>query len=78
VNAVRELLEREAPGIAEAMRAYGQQRTPLAMMSQALAGVVAQTLIVTLPGSSNGARESLEAILPGVFHARSMLEGGGH
>jgi cyclic pyranopterin phosphate synthase len=78
VSAVRELLEREAPGIAEAMRAYGQQRTPLAMMSQSVAGVIGQTLIVTLPGSSNGARESLEAILPAVFHARSMLKGGGH
>ncbi len=78
VNAVRELLEREAPGIVEAMRAYGQQRTPLAMMSQSVAGVIGQTLIVTLPGSSNGARESLEAILPAVFHARSMMKGGGH
>ena len=78
VSAVRELLEREAPGIAEAMRAYGQQRTPLAMMSQSVAGTVGQTLIVTLPGSVNGARESLEAILPAVFHARSMLKGGGH
>jgi cyclic pyranopterin phosphate synthase len=78
VSAVRELLDREAPGIAEAMRAYGQQRTPLAMMSQAVAGVIGQTLIVTLPGSSNGARESLEAILPFIFHARSMMQGGGH
>ena len=78
VSAVRELLEREAPGIAEAMRAFGQQRTPLAMMSQSVAGVIGQTLVVTLPGSSNGARESLEAILPGVFHARNMLKGGGH
>jgi cyclic pyranopterin phosphate synthase len=78
VSAVRELLEREAPGIVEAMRAYGQQRTPLAMMSRSVAGVIGQTLIVTLPGSSNGARESLEAILPAVFHARAMLKGGGH
>ena len=78
VSAVRELLEREAPGMAEAMRAYGQQRTPLAMMSQSVAGVIGQTLIVTLPGSGKGARESLEAILPAVFHARSMLKGGNH
>ncbi len=78
VSAVRELLEREAPGIAEAMRAYGHHRTPLAMMSQAVAGVVGQTLIVTLPGSTNGSRESLEAVLPFVFHARSMIQGGGH
>jgi molybdenum cofactor synthesis domain-containing protein len=78
VSAVREILERDAEGIAEAMRAYGQQRTPMAMMSRGVAGSVAHTLIVTLPGSSDGARESLEAILPAVFHARKMMKGGGH
>ena len=78
VNAVREILEREADGITEAMRVYGQMRTPLAMMSRAVAGSIANTLIVTLPGSSSGARESMEAILPAVFHARKMMLGGGH
>ena len=78
VSAVKEILERDADGIAEAMRVYGQMRTPLAMMSRAVAGSIAQTLIVTLPGSSAGARESLEAILPAVFHARKMMKGGGH
>jgi len=78
VAAVSEILERDADGIAEAMRAYGQQRTPMAMMSRGVAGSVGQTLIVTLPGSSDGARESLEAILPAVFHARKMMKGGGH
>jgi len=78
VDAVKELLERDAEGIAEAMRVYGQQRTPMAMMSRGVAGSVAHTLIVTLPGSSDGARESLEAILPAVFHARKMMKGGGH
>lgn len=78
VGAVREILERDADGIVEAIRAYGQMRTPLAMMSRAVAGSIAQTLIVTLPGSSAGARESLEAILPAVFHARKMMKGGGH
>ena len=78
VSAVKELLERDAEGIAEAMRVYGQQRTPLAMMSRGIAGSIARTLVVTLPGSSDGARESLEAILPAVFHARKMLEGGSH
>lgn len=77
-NAVREILERDADGITEAMRSFGQMRTPLAMMSRSVAGTIANTLIVTLPGSANGARESLEAILPGVFHARKMLEGGSH
>ncbi len=77
-DAVKEILERDAVGIAEAMRAYGQMRTPLAMMSSGVAGSIGMTLVVTLPGSSEGARESLEAILPAVFHARKMLEGGGH
>jgi cyclic pyranopterin monophosphate synthase len=78
VSAVREILERDAEGIVEAMRVYGQMRTPLAMMSRAVAGSIAHTLIVTLPGSSDGARESLEAILPAIFHARKMMKGGGH
>jgi cyclic pyranopterin monophosphate synthase len=78
VAAVKEIIERDADGITEAMRSYGQMRTPLAMMSRGVAGSIAQTLIVTLPGSTDGARESLEAILPAVFHARKMMKGGGH
>jgi cyclic pyranopterin monophosphate synthase len=78
VDAVKEIIEREAPGITEAMRVYGGMRTPLAMMSRSVAGAIGETLIVTLPGSSNGVRECLEAILPSVFHARSMMQGGGH
>ena len=78
VGAVKEILERDAEGIAEAMRAYGQMRTPMAMMSRGVAGSIGETLIVTLPGSSDGVRESLEAILPAVFHARKMMKGGGH
>jgi cyclic pyranopterin phosphate synthase len=78
VGAVKELLERDAEGIAEAMRAYGQMRTPMAMMSRGVAGSIGETMIVTLPGSSDGARESLEAILPAVFHARKIMKGGGH
>ena len=78
VEAVKSILERDANGITEAMRAYGQMRTPLAMMSRAVSGSIQQTLIVTLPGSSTGARECLEAILPAVFHARRMMKGGGH
>ncbi len=78
IEAVKAILERDADGITEAMRSYGQMRTPLAMMSRGVAGSIGQTLIVTLPGSSGGARESLEAILPAIFHARSMMLGGGH
>lgn len=78
VAAVKEIIERDADGVTEAIRGYGQMRTPLAMMSRGVAGSVAETLIVTLPGSTDGARESLEAILPSIFHARKMMKGGGH
>lgn len=78
VQAVKEILERDADGVTEAMRVFGQQRTPLAMMSRAVAGSIAQSLIVTLPGSCDGAKEGLEAILPAIFHARKMMKGGGH
>jgi cyclic pyranopterin monophosphate synthase len=78
VAAIKSIIERDADGITEAMRAYGQMRTPLAMMSRAVAGSIKYTTVVTLPGSSDGAREGLEAILPAIFHARKMLKGGGH
>ena len=78
VSAVKEILETEAEGIAEAMRSYGQQRTSTAMMSRGVAGTIAQSLIITLPGSVGGVKESLEAILPAVFHARKMILGEGH
>lgn len=78
VTAVSEILERDADGITEAMRNFGQMRTPMAMMSRAVAGSISDTLILTLPGSSDGARESLEAVLPGLFHARKIMKGGGH
>ena len=77
-EAVKEIIEKEAPGITEAMRSYGQMRTPLAMMSRSIAGTINNTLIVTLPGSTGGVRESLEAIIPAVFHARKMMLGEGH
>lgn len=78
VEAVEEILEKKANGISEAMRAFGQARTSLAMMSNGVAGSIANTTIITLPGSTDGARESLEAVLPTLFHARKMLKGGGH
>lgn len=78
VDAVKEIIERDATGISEAMRSYGQQRTPLAMMSRSVAGSINETLIVTLPGSTSGVEESLNAVLPAIFHARKMMKGGGH
>ncbi|MBD1424403.1 bifunctional molybdenum cofactor biosynthesis protein MoaC/MoaB [Sphingobacterium arenae] len=78
VEAVSELIDKRADGIVEAMRGHGQQRTPLAMMSRSVAGTIGNSLIVTLPGSTNGVKECLEAILPALFHARKMMMGGGH
>jgi len=78
VEAVSELVDKRADGIVEAMRGHGQQRTPLAMMSRSVAGTIGNSLIVTLPGSTNGVKECLEAILPALFHARKMIMGGGH
>ncbi|MDH5656642.1 MAG: molybdopterin-binding protein, partial [Spirochaetia bacterium] len=72
------IIERDASGITEAMRMHGVMRTPHAMLSRAVAGVKNNTVIVTLPGSTRGAKESLDAILPGLFHARKMIMGGGH
>ena len=68
-----EVADREAPGIGERMRSAGADRTPLAMFTRPMAAVWRQTLIVALPGSSSGARESLDAVLPGLFQARRML-----
>ncbi|MFQ5512628.1 MAG: bifunctional molybdenum cofactor biosynthesis protein MoaC/MoaB [Candidatus Krumholzibacteriia bacterium] len=78
VEATRRVIDREVPGIAEAMRTYGQSRTPYAMLSRGVAGLCGRTIIVNLPGSSRGTEESLNAILPGVFHAFPMLKGDGH
>jgi len=78
VEATRAVIEREAPGIAEAARGFGQAREPRAMFSRAIAGVRGRTLIVNLPGSPKGVRESLAALLPALLHAAAMVAGGGH
>jgi molybdopterin biosynthesis enzyme MoaB len=71
-------MDREIPGIMEAGRSYGQSRTPYAMLSRGLAVQKGNTLIVNLPGSSNGVRETLNAIFPAILHAYPMMGGGGH
>ena len=77
-EAMQVLIEREVPGITEAARAYGQDRTPRAMLSRGRAGVRGQTLIINLPGSRGGVTESLDVLFPGVLHAFHMLWGEGH
>lgn len=77
-EAVTKLLDCQVPGIAEAARAYGQERTPYAMLSRSQAGLRGKTLIITMPGSKNGAAESLNALFPAVLHAFNMMKAGGH
>ncbi len=77
-EAVKPLLEREIPGIAEAIRNYGQERTPLAMLSRSIAGLIGDTLIVTLPGSTRGAEESMDAVFPSIFHIFKVMTGTQH
>jgi cyclic pyranopterin monophosphate synthase len=78
VEATKEVMDREIPGIVEACRSYGQKRTPYAMLSRGLAAQKGNTLIINLPGSSNGVKESLDAIFPAVLHAYQMMDGLGH
>jgi len=77
-EAVVPLLDRRIPGIEEAMRAYGQQRTPYAMLSRSVAGFCKDTLILALPGSLGGAAESIDAVFPSVLHLFRILNGEGH
>lgn len=77
-EATRAVIEREVPGIAEAMRAATLAKTPMAMLSRAVCGVRGRTLILNLPGSPKGVQECLEVALPVLPHAVSILAGGGH
>jgi len=77
-EAILPLLDREIPGIAEASRNYGQDRTPYAMLSRSLAGVKDQTLILALPGSTKGAAESMDALFPSLLHLFRIMKGARH
>lgn len=77
-DAISPLIERAVPGVMEAARNYGQQRTPYAMLSRGIAGFVGDSLIITLPGSPKGAEESMNAIFPYILHVFRVKEGVKH
>lgn len=81
-EATRRVIEREIPGIAEALRARALAKTPHGMLSRAVAGSMGATLVVNLPGSPRAVRESLEVLIPVLPHAVELLAGesgeGGH
>ena len=74
-EATRRVVEREAPGLAELMRAEGIRKTPMAALSRGIVGTVASTLIVNLPGSAKAVAENLNALLPVLPHALQTLRG---
>jgi len=74
-EATRAVIEREAPGIGEAMRRAGMEKTPMAMLSRAVAGIRKSTLIINLPGSEKGVRESLGAVMAALPHGLEILKG---
>ena len=72
-EATQAVIERPAPGLAEAMRFASLQATPHAMLSRAIAGIRKRTLIINLPGSPKGALENLQVVLPALPHAAQLL-----
>ena len=77
-EALSELLDKRLPGVEEAMRSYGQNRTSVAMFSRSLAGLLGQSIVLALPGSTKGAVESLAAVFPSILHLFDVVQGKKH
>jgi len=74
-EALEPILERRIPGIEEAIRNYGQNHTPYSMLSRSIAGTIGNCLVLGLPGSTNGAKESMDAVFPYILHIFRILKG---
>ena len=77
-EAIRRVVEKEIPGVTEAARAYGQERTPLAMLSRSVSGIRGKSVIVSFPGSKGAVTDGLDALFPHILHAFRMLRGEKH
>ena len=74
-EATKQVIDRDAPGLAELMRAEGLRQTPLAALSRGICGIAGRTLIVNLPGSERAVRENLDALAPVLPHALQLIAG---
>ncbi|MDC8002473.1 bifunctional molybdenum cofactor biosynthesis protein MoaC/MoaB [Aureisphaera galaxeae] len=77
-EALLPLVDRRIPGIEEAIRSYGQDRTPFSMLSRSVAGAYGNSLLLALPGSTNGAKESMDAVFPPLLHLFRIFKGARH
>jgi molybdenum cofactor synthesis domain-containing protein len=77
-EATRAVIEREAPGLAEAVRRYGEPKVPTSVLSRGIAGTAGRTLIVNLPGSTGGVKDGLAVLGPLLPHVVGQLRGGDH
>ena len=77
-EATKEIIQKELSGVAETIRAHGQKRTPLSMLSRGVVGLRGNTVVINLPGSTNAVSDSLDCIFPGILHIFNMLHGQGH
>ena len=77
-EAIKPLLDKELPGVAEQLRNYGMQRMPYAMLSRSIAGVISNSIVVTFPGSLGGVKDGMAAIFPAILHAFQVLKNEPH
>ena len=77
-EATRAVLDREAPGLAEALRMFNRDKVPTTILSRAVAGVAGSTIVVNLPGSTGGVRDGVAVLAPVIGHAVVQLRGGDH